>query len=65
MILGQSLVTNLVVAQEYKFLKKKLTLLHFENLTIRLHVFYTLNTHQILCHLDVIYYMINKPIFNA
>ena len=45
MILGQSLVTNLVVAQEYKFLKKKLTLLHFENLTIGLHVFYTLNTH--------------------
>ena len=45
MILGQNLVTNLVVAQEYKFLKKKLTLLHFENLTIGLHVFYTLNTH--------------------
>ena len=38
--------------------------MYFENLTIELHVLYTLNTHvKFLCQLDVIYYMIYKYIF--
>jgi len=38
---------------------------YFENLTVELYVLYPYNTRQILCHSDVIYYMINKPIFYA
>ena len=35
---------------------------YFKNLTVKLHI---LNTHQILCQLDIIYYMIYKFIFYA
>ena len=37
-----------------------------ENLTVRLHVFYVLNIYvKIAFKLDVIYYWINKFIFNV
>ena len=36
---------------------------HFENLTVKLYVFYVLNTYQISFTLDIIYYSINKLIF--
>ena len=38
---------------------------YFENPTIRLHVFYILNTCQILYQSDVIFYLIHKLIFYA
>ena len=46
---------------------KKLTLIitYFEHLTIRLYILFALNTHQILCQLDIIYYLIYKLIFYA
>ena len=36
---------------------------YIKNLTIELHVLYALNTCQILCQSDIIYYMIYKFIF--
>ena len=37
--------------------------IYFENLTIKLHISYSLNTRQILYKLDFIYYIIYKLIF--
>ena len=39
-------------------LNKINTTTYFENLIIELHFFYTLNTNQILCQYDIIYYII-------
>ena len=40
------LATNLDIANCFNFHKKKINIIkYFENLTIRLHVFYVLNTH--------------------
>ena len=38
---------------------------YFENLTIKLHIPYSLNTRQILYQSDIIYYIIYKFIFYA
>ena len=38
---------------------------YFENQTVKLHISYSLNTRQILCQSDIIYYIIYKFIFYA
>ena len=38
---------------------------YFKNLTVKLHVLYALNTLQILCQSNIIYYMIYKFIYFA
>lgn len=45
------------------FLNKINITAYFKNLTVNLHIFYPLNTHQILYQSNIIYYMINNLIF--
>ena len=47
-------------------LAKKINMtIYFENLTIRLHILYVLNIHQISRQSDIINYLIHKLIFYA
>ena len=61
---GQNLSTKLVVFLGYNLNKINITI-YFKNLTVELHVLYTLNTHVKLCQLDIIYYIIYQLIFYA
>ena len=59
--------------QLQNWLKSKVTTLlnkinittYFENKTVKLHIPYSLNTHQILFQSDIVYYIIYKLIFYA
>ena len=59
--------------QLQNWLKSKVTTLlnkinittYFENITVKLHIPYSLNTRQILFQSDIIYYIIYKLIFYA
>ena len=46
---GQSLATNLIVAEGYKLTLKINMVTYFKNLTVGLHVLYVLNTYIKFC----------------
>ena len=46
---GQSLATKLVIILDYKLTQKINITAYFENLTVELHVLYTLNIHVNFC----------------
>ena len=61
----QSLATADKVRLQSYSISLTLITIYFKNLTIKLHALYALNTRQILCQSDIIYYMIYKIIFYA